>query len=266
MEINLIRFDTRVGVKKPRTLLESSNDACPFCDVEHLTNIIDTDEDIILLKNKYIVVEGSDQFVLIEGSECESDMPRYSRDKMRRLIRFALKHWKILLDCGKYEEVLFFKNYGALSGGTIRHPHMQLVGFPKLNRDLLFDPVELFGEVVHESDGVEMNISTTPRVGFGEINIIPPAGDFETIDSNSLDTFADFIQIAVDYLMNHFRKGLSSYNIFFYHRENSAGIDQIYAKLIPRFATSPYFVGYNIHFVPNNVQTLAAEIRELYFS
>ena len=264
MNINLIHFDTSVGVKKPRTMLKSSIDSCPFCDVEHLTDIIEIEGDMIFLKNKYVVIEGSDQFVIIEGSECHSDMPRYSKEKMHRLIRFGLKHWKNLLDSGKYEDVLFFKNYGELSGGTIRHPHMQLVGFPKLNRDLLFDPIELHGEIIFESDGVEINISTTPRVGFGEINIIPPAGNF--IDSKSLDTFADFIQIGIDYLTKHFRKDLSSYNIFFYHRENSEGIDQIYTKLIPRFATSPYFVGYNIHFVPNNVKTLAQEIRQIYFS
>ena len=163
MNINLIHFDTSVGVKKPRTMLKSSIDSCPFCDVEHLTDIIEIEDDMIFLKNKYVVVEGSDQFVIIEGSECHSDMPRYSKDKMHRLIRFGLKHWKNLLNSGKYEDVLFFKNYGELSGGTIRHPHMQLVGFPKLNRDLLFDPIELHGEIIFESDGVEINISTTPR-------------------------------------------------------------------------------------------------------
>ena len=264
MNANFIHFDTKIGTKKPRTMLDSENDQCPFCDVEHLTNIIDTDDDIIFLKNKYIVVENSDQFVLIEGSECHSDMPYYSKSKMHKLIAFGLKHWKNLLDCGKYEDVLFFKNYGPMSGGTILHPHMQLVGFPKLNRELLFDPAELHGEIIHESDGVEMNISNYPRVGFGEINIIPP--DVNHFDEKSRNTFADFIQIAVDYLMNHFRRHLSSYNIFFYHRKNSAGIDQIYVKLIPRFATSPYFVGYNIHFIPNNLETVVDEVRKLYFS
>ena len=253
MDINLIRFNTDVGKAKPENIVHPDN-ACPFCDVANLTGILDTDGDIIFLKNKYIVIETADQFVLIEGSECEVDMPNYSREKMRRVIKMGLKHWRKLLDCGKYEEVLFFKNFGPMSGGTIRHPHMQLVGFPKLNSELLFDPAELRGIVIARQDNVELNVSNFPRVGFGEINVVVEEG-------GSHDTLADFLQIGVHYLTNFFRKNLHSYNIFFYHR---AGI--IYAKIMPRFATSPYFVGYNIHFLPRNITQIAEEVYKIYFS
>ncbi|MBQ7629834.1 MAG: DUF4931 domain-containing protein, partial [Selenomonadaceae bacterium] len=66
MNINLIKFNTDVGRTKPENLVHAEN-ACPFCDVEHLTNIIEVDDDIIFLKNKYNVIETADQFVLIEG-------------------------------------------------------------------------------------------------------------------------------------------------------------------------------------------------------
>ncbi|MBD3878535.1 MAG: DUF4931 domain-containing protein [Quinella sp. 1Q5] len=254
MNINLVRFNTDVGKTKPENLVHADA-ACPFCDVEHLTNIIDTDGDIIFLKNKYNVIEGADQFVLIEGRECNSDMPDYTKEKMRHVIGMGIKHWKNLLASGKYEDVLFFKNYGIMSGGTIRHPHMQLVGFPQLKSELLFDEAELRGIVIAERDGVEFNVSNCPRVGFGELNIVVEAG-------GSLDALADFIQVGVHYAMNHFNKHKSctSYNIFFYRRA-----EKIFAKVMPRYATSPYFVGYNIHFLPNNVERLANEIRELYF-
>ena len=253
MNINLIKFNTDVGKTKPENLVHADAD-CPFCDVEHLTNIIDTDDDIIFLKNKYNVIEGADQFVLIEGRECKIDMPAYSKEKIRRVIHMGIKHWKNLLASGKYEEVLFFKNYGIMSGGTIRHPHMQLVGFPKLKSELLFDETELRGIIIAERDGVELNISNCPRVGFGELNIVVEAG-------GSLDSLADFIQIGVHYVMNHFSKRCTSYNIFFYRR---AG--KIFAKVMPRYATSPYFVGYNIHFLPNNIERIAREIQKYYFS
>lgn len=253
MDINLIRFNTDVGKTKPENIVHSDN-ACPFCDVENLTGILDTDGDIIFLKNKYIVIETADQFVLIEGKECNIDMPNYSRAQMRRVIKMGLKHWCQLLNCGKYEEVLFFKNFGPMSGGTIRHPHMQLVGFPKLKSELLFDPAELRGIVIARQDNVELNVSNFPRVGFGELNVVVEEG-------GSLDTLADFLQIGVHYLMNFFRKNLQSYNIFFYHR---AGV--IYAKIMPRFATSPYFVGYNIHFLPRNITQIAEEVYKIYFS
>lgn len=252
MNINLIKFDTNIGSTKPENIIQVEN-ACPFCDVEHLTDIIEMDEDIIFLKNKYNVVEGADQFVLIEGRECYVDMPDYSKEHMRRVIKLGLKQWHHLLNCGKYEEVLFFKNFGPMSGGTIRHPHMQIVGFPKLKSELLFFPEEMYGIVIKEKDGVEMNISNCPRIGFGEINVVPQI-------NGNLDILADFIQIGVHYLTHYFRKNLTSYNIFFYHKDK-----QIYVKLIPRFATSPYFVGYNIRFLPNNINHIADEIRKIYF-
>lgn len=252
MNFNLIKFNTDIGSTKPATLAHAEA-ACPFCDVEHLTGIIDTDDDIIFLRNKYNVIEGADQFVLIEGRECENDMPDYSQEKMRRVIRMGVKHWQNLLASGKYEEVLFFKNYGLMSGGTIRHPHMQLVGFPRLNSALLFDEAELSGLVIAERDGVELNISDCPRVGFGELNLVAEA-------DGSLDALADLLQIAVHYVKNFFNKRTTSYNIFFYRR---AG--KIFAKVMSRYVTSPYFVGYNIHFQPNNIERIAEEIRELYF-
>ena len=252
MKINLIRFNTDIGKTKPENIVHTDN-ACPFCDTANLTGIIDTDGDIIFLENKYNVIEGADQFVLIEGSECTVDMPNYTDEHMRRVIKLGLKHWKRLLNSGKYEEVLFFKNYGSMSGGTIRHPHMQLVGFPKLKSELLFFPEEMRGIVIARKNNVELNISTCPRIGFGELNVVPE------IDID-IDTFADFLKIAVHYLMNYFRKNLTSYNIFFYHQEK-----QIYAKILPRFATSPYFIGYNVRFLPNNIERIANEIRTIYF-
>lgn len=252
MNVNLVEFNTDIGKTKPENFVHAES-PCPFCDVEHLTDIIDTDDDIIFLRNKYNVITGADQFVLIEGRECTSDMPAYPKEKMRRIIKMGVKHWKNLLASGKYEEVLFFKNYGRMSGGTLRHPHMQLVGFPKLKSELLFDEEELRGIIIAERDGVEFNISNCPRVGFGELNVVVEKG-------GSLDALADFIQVGVHYVMNFFNKNCTSYNIFFYRRA-----EKIFAKVMPRYATSPYFVGYNIHFLPNNVERIAAEIRKRYF-
>lgn len=252
MNINLVEFNTDIGRTKPENFVHVET-ACPFCDVANLTGIIDTDGDIIFLRNKYNVITGADQFVLIEGRDCDSDMPDYSKEKMRRIIKMGVRQWENLLASGKYAEVLFFKNYGRMSGGTIRHPHMQLVGFPRLKSELLFDEAELRGIVIATRDGVEFNISNCPRVGFGELNIVVEAG-------GSLDALADFIQVAVHYVTKFFSKYGTSYNIFFYRR---AG--KIFSKVMPRYATSPYFIGYNIHFLPNNISRLAEDIRNFYF-
>lgn len=251
--MNIIRFNTTIGKQKPENIIHNDA-ACPFCDVENLTDILDTDGDIILLKNKYNVIETADQFVIIEGKECRADMPDYSKEHMHRLIRMGLRHWMSMLNSGKYMDVLFFKNYGPLSGGTIRHPHMQLIGFPVIDGSLFFHPEELQGLVIDKRENVELNISTSPRIGFGELNIVPEIG-------SNPDIIADYIQIAVDYLMHHFHKRCTSYNIFFYHKGK-----QIFVKLLPRLATSPYFIGYNIHLLPTNVEQLAKEMKKLYFS
>ena len=252
MEINLIGFDITLGKQKPENIINKEN-ACPFCDREHLTDIIDTDGDIILLKNKFNVLEDADQFVLIEGKNCHSDMPYYTKDYMHRLMHFAIRHWQALMDSGKYRTVIFFKNYGPMSGGTIRHPHMQLVGFRRLDEQLLFDPKEFLGIPIDQKNGVVFNLSTYPRIGFCEFNIVPESNDL-------INDTADYIQIAVDYIMHHFSRRCTSYNIFFYSDHG-----RMRAKIMPRFPTSPLFIGYNIHFRPNNLEAIAADVKQLYF-
>lgn len=254
--MNIIDFDTCIGRQKPNSLLRE--ESCPFCDREHLTDIIAEEDGIILLKNKYNVIVGADQFVLIEGKECHVDMPAYSHDKMHRLITFGLCHWQRLLRSGRYEEVLFFKNFGPLSGGTIRHPHMQLVGFPKLDNSDLWAPEFFTGPQITAHEGVTMNISQTPRIGFWEINLqapLPLRGEQE-------NTLADFIQISVDYFMHHFGHNCQSYNIFFYHEEYK----RILVKITPRYATSPLYIGYGIRFRPTTLTEAVYEIQNLYFT
>lgn len=253
MEINLAHFNTVIGRQKPENIIHSEA-ACPFCEPEKLTGIIAADGDIILLKNKYNVIDEAEQFVLIEGRDCWADMPDYSSEHMHRLIAFGMEHWMRMRASGKYAAVLFFKNYGHYSGGTIRHPHMQLVGFPSLRRDLICRRSEFEGLTIDEKDGVAFNISTQPRIGFWELNIIPR-------DAGAVNTIADYIQTAVDFFMNRFHRRLDSYNIFFYNDG-----DDIFVKIMPRFATSPMFIGYGIHLLPSNLEEIRDRIRTIYFT
>jgi galactose-1-phosphate uridylyltransferase len=253
--LNIIDFDTRIGSQKPNSLLRG--ESCPFCDREHLTDIIAEENGIILLRNKYNVIVGADQFVLIEGRECQTDMPEYPKEKMRRLIAFGLHHWQKLLHCGRYEEVIFFKNFGPLSGGTIRHPHMQLVGFPKLDSSCLYLPEYFEGHLLAEKDGITMSLSDYPRVGFWELNLKASL----PLTSEQPHTLADFIQISTDYFMHHFNHRCQSYNIFFYHE----GDRQLMVKITPRYATSPLYIGYGIRFRPTSLKEAADAIKKLYF-
>ncbi|WP_303105246.1 DUF4931 domain-containing protein [uncultured Mitsuokella sp.] len=255
MDINLMGFDMSIGRQKPETIRHQEN-ACPFCDRSQLTDILATEGDMIFLRNKYNVIEGADQFVLIEGSACHSDIPDYTKEHMHALIRFGLSMWQDLLTSGRYEAVLFFKNYGPFSGGTIRHPHMQLIGLPHVKRELLCQPEEFEGPAIARRHGVTLNVSTVPRIGFWEFNIVP-----ESLTDEAIATLADFIQLTVDYLMHRFAAQTRSYNIFFYENDG-----RIAVKILPRFATPPIYVGYGIHFRPSSLTSVIDEMQKLYFA
>ncbi len=251
MDYNYLGFDIGIGRTKPENIVHK-NAACPFCDVKNLTNIIETNGDIILLENKYQVLQDSYQLLIIESSRCEDDIPDYTPEHMHTLIRFAVKHWQKMIASGRYKSVLMFKNHGPLSGGTMRHPHMQIIGINDLPYKNMYDMVHFEGKTIAQKDTVAMNISTKPRIGFTEINL-------KLADPADIDTLADFIQISVDFIMHYFGKN-SSYNIFYYHINGS-----IYVKIMPRFATSPLFIGYNIELVPNNIDEIIEYIQQHYF-
>ncbi|MDD3114311.1 MAG: DUF4931 domain-containing protein [Anaerovibrio sp.] len=273
MRVNLIDFNIAVGKHKPRTFQGMPNQSsCPFCDVKNLTGILATEGNIILLKNKYNVMEPSDQLVLIETDQCRSDIPEYSREHMRRLVRFGLSHWLTMVNSGDYQSVVFFKNFGPLSGGTLRHPHMQIIGFPKINPALMYEPEEFQGVPVITQNGVEVNISTQPRVGFTEINLNLTAAAYsskvafaeEKVQSpaplplpGAMDTLADYIQGAVAFLKEIHQRENFSYNLFFYIYQG-----RVHVRLMPRYPTSPLFIGYSIHLNPTNREQTAKQLRE----
>jgi hypothetical protein len=60
--------------------------------------------------------------------------------------------------------------------------------------------------------------------------------------------------------MNHFQFKASSYNLFFHHIDG-----KIYAKVVPRFVTTPLYIGYGIPQIPNNLEGMASEVKKIYF-
>ncbi|MED3622488.1 DUF4931 domain-containing protein [Neobacillus thermocopriae] len=252
MENKHLHFNTAIGVKKPENY-RNKQQACPFCAREELTDLIEVDGPIILLKNKYPVLENAYQTVLIETDDCHAELSTYSKEHLHRLIQFGMRHWLEMEDSGNYKSVIFFKNHGPLSGGTLSHPHMQIVGLYDIDyRDQVnHDMFE--GIVLAEEDGVRFSLSTKPRVGFYELNM-------EMDDTCYKERFSEYMQIAAHYILHHFPFKATSYNIFFYHYHS-----KIYAKVVPRFITTPLYIGYGLPQVPNNLHWMAGEIQRLYF-
>lgn len=253
MENKHLHFNTAIGVKKPENY-RNKEQACPFCAREELTDLIEIDGPIILLKNKYPVLQHAYQTVLIETDDCHAELSTYPIEHLHRLIRFGLKHWLEMEQSGRYQSVIFFKNHGPLSGGTISHPHMQIIGLNDIDYKEKVEPEMFEGIVLAEEDGVSFTLSTKPRVGFYEFNV-------EMDDFGYKERFSEYLQTAVHYILNHFPFRASSYNVFFHHINK-----KIYAKVVPRFVTTPLYIGYGLPQVPNNLDWMAGELKRLYFA
>jgi len=247
MEINLLHFNPAIGLKKPENIVHHKR-PCPFCDRRGLAEILDEQGEFMLLRNKYNILTDADQFVLLEAKSCGQDMPSYTPEHMRALLRFGVGHWRRLEASGDYEMVIFYKNHGHYSGGTMRHPHMQLVGFHHIESALTLDRDSFQGIPILERDGVKVNVSTHPRVGSGEFNLIAA--------EESLDPLADAIQTVVSFIIQYFPKCEDSYNIFFYNMDGKIAV-----KIMPRFNTSPLLIGYGIRLLPLSLDKMIRKVR-----
>lgn len=248
---NLLFFNSALGKQKFEytSTLENS---CPFCDRKNLKDIIAEDGSIILVKNKFQVIEDAYQTVLIETDSCDADLSTYTKEHLYKVLHFGVSHWLQMENSGKYASVLFFKNHGPLSGGSLPHAHMQIVGLNNIDYKANILPEHFLGILINRTEKVEFNISTVPRIGFSEFNVI-------LSDIQHLEQMADYIQIAIRYLLTSFNN-CKSYNLFFYYVK---GI--IYAKIIPRFVASPIYIGYSLPQVTDRIKNIAIDLQKKYF-
>lgn len=253
MENTHLFFNIAIGRDKPENI-RNKEQSCPFCKRNELTNILAEEGPILLLKNKYPVLENAFQTVLIETDDCHADLSTYTKDHLLKLFDFGLNQWRLMEQCGEFTSVLFFKNHGPLSGGTIAHSHMQIVGLYDINYQEKLEPESFKGIRIAEKNGVSLILSSKPKIGFYEyyITLSEKAG---------LETFVSYIQKVVRYILHGFPYRCNSYNLFFYQHH-----DQIIVKVIPRFVTTPIYIGYSIPHVPNNLEWMVEDIRNQYFS
>ena len=158
-------------------------------------------------------------------------------------MRFSLDCFDQMNQDTNYESVVWYKNYGPHSGGSLIHPHMQIVGFKHEDGYKYIHPNNFEGKTLFDEDGVEVNIAEHPVRGYTELNI-------NLIDRIDVDLWADWLQSGAKYLLNVMYNGrCDSYNLFFYPR-NDGGIC---AKFITRFEAPPYFVGYKLSQVNDEI-------------
>ena len=165
---NPLLFNIAMGRTKPENIRHKDAD-CPFCHPEQLTDILAQDGSIIWLMNKYPVLERTWQTVIIEGDDCHSEYSRFPLDKAEHVLSFSLEKWQETMARPESTSVLYFKNYGPMSGGSIRHPHSQIVGLYDYNYREDIKEYHLDGWTVGETDAYRITISDKPIIRFFRI-------------------------------------------------------------------------------------------------
>lgn len=227
---NSLSFIATIGLQKAKI-----RQRCPFCNVADLRDVIDSQGEKILLKNKYTTLENTEQLVLIESDRHDGDVSNYGKQEWVAILQYAIDNWEALLKSEAYRSVLLYKNFGPESGGSQEHPHMQLIGLKNIAGYTEIRKKNFIGIKLAAQSGVTVNISEFPIMGFLEINVI-----WRT--DNQLRIAAEEIQNVVSYLLNQYYQGrCQSYNLFFYKSDA-----RYICKIVPRFTASPYFVGYKI--------------------
>ena len=227
---NLI-FNPYIAHQKP-----SNADTCPFCSKDNLGKILDQEGEKIWLENKYPTLENAYQTLIIESDQHLGDVSTYTDEEVVTLFTYAIDKWQELQTSQRYQSVVLFKNFGPLSGGSLRHPHLQIVGMDTINAyeeisDRHFKGLTVVSESQHFA---EFNISLDPIMGYSEFNILA--------DEARIDLLALMTKKVTRFLLTDYFQGrCQSYNLFFHKRSG-----KYICKILPRFIASPYFLGYKI--------------------
>ncbi len=240
-------FQLQIARDKPHSYRSDQKQAhCPFCDVVHLTDIYQRQGEMIWLKNKFPTLKDTLQTVLIESPVHHGDISSYSKVYNRRLMKFALRCFNQVKADPRFRSVAWYKNFGPWSGGSLIHPHMQIVGLEHEDCYKYIQPNHFEGVEVYRDADIEVNVAEHTVQGYTELNV-------NTLQQVHLDLWADWIRAATKYMLGKmYDKRCQSYNLFFYPRDDGG----ICAKLVSRFYASPYFVGYKLSQV-NDAVTLA---------
>lgn len=231
-------------IVKDKNQYQNRQSDCPFCNRPGLTDILDEAGPIVLVKNKFPTIANAYQTVIIETDDCQADMSTYSQEHMRRLLTFSIDHWLEMTKRGEFRSVILYKNHGPLSGGSISHAHMQIVGLTDIDymqniRDDIFEGIE-----IHSEGACSLNISTKPNASAIEFNVI-------TSPRNDV-----FMAEAIQHVVRYILPMSGSFNLFFYQWQGA-----IVCKAVPRYVTSPFLVGYCIPQTSNKLNAIAQEIR-----
>ncbi len=229
--MHYITFNTKIQAMKPNTI-RNKETFCPFCDYEHEENVIQKSGDITRVKNMFPTLSNADMSVIIENNECTKNAFNYKIVEYSKILKFAVSQWLDDAQSSKYESAILFKNYGPLSGGSIKHEHMQIIGFYDKDATLDIKLEHVLGRIIVE-DEVKVYASDKPFNNFLEYNI--------EFNSEQFFKLAVYLKLILRYLKKNYKLQEFSYNLFFYQFG-----ERLFVKIIQRYATSPLNIGFNI--------------------
>ena len=151
--------------------LGSEKTGCPFCEYAEKENILRREEDMLWVLNKYQTLQDTFQTIIIEHADHNKDISTYTIEENRKLFTFAFDCWTKTKKDPQFKSVLFYKNHGPLSGGSLKHPHMQIVGLKEIDGEAQIEPENFEGITVLSENNIVINFSSRPIMGFLEINI-----------------------------------------------------------------------------------------------
>jgi hypothetical protein len=253
--MNRLTLSVNTSRKKPRTILPS-DDPCPFCSFTSLRKegrVLDERTDLLWIRNKFGTLKEADQTVLVETEDCGEDFSTYSPEKAVDVLGFAIGSWHSFLRKPEYQSALLFKNAGPLSGASIHHAHMQIVGLKSFdpNTD---HPRSSFGGIPIFSDStVSLRLADKPNTEFYEFNL-----QLKSLDS--LDSFARCVQSVTDHILGVLNPRHKSFNYAFYLVDND-----VHMRIFVRFPTSIFHLGYGISQTPDDIPSIAQRMKSMYF-
>lgn len=203
---DVLVFEIEQAKGKPRDVAKKK-DYCPFCDTDSLTNIIDHRGDMIWLENKFKTLKDTNQTIIIESHDHYGDISNYSVEKNREVFEYIYECWNKMIQSKKYQSVLMYKNFGPMSGGSLRHPHFQIIGLDHVDGYKHIEPENFTGMDVFNSKHINVNVSEKPIMGFVEFNV--------TINNPQyIDELAEFTRVTVKYVLEDLYGGKLIHIIF----------------------------------------------------
>ena len=226
-----IQLDLDINKNKPFT---NKKEDCPFCNPNNLTNILEKRDDLIWLINKYPVLSNTWPTVIIETLNHNNILATYTKDKLHEVFSFGISRWLKISQNPKFKSTIYFRNEGSESGGSLSHPHSQIIGLCDIDYKECISKKNFEGICFYEDRDCNACISNYPIGSIIEFNIqLKPDGH--------ISKFADTLQTIVQYLQKDFIIPVTSYNLFFYQINHL-----ITAKITPYYKTSPLYRGYQI--------------------